>query len=128
MLEPIILLVDDNKIQAETRRAILSRVGGEVIVAGSAVAALGMLEDPRLCSGLGVLVTDHLMPGMNGPELVDRVRKTLPLLPILVLSGLPDAESEYPAGQVVFRLKPYPPGELIRLVKHMLGARGRLSA
>ncbi len=122
------MLVDDNKVQAEARRAILSKVGGEVIVAPSAVAALAMLEDPLLRDALGIMVTDHLMPAMNGPELVDRIRQILPELPILVLSGLPDAEDEYPAGQVVFRLKPFPPAELIRLVKHLIGARGRLSA
>ena len=87
-----------------------------------------MFQEPGFRASLGLMVTDHLMPGMNGPELVRKVRLDMPELPILVLSGLPDAESEYPEDQIVFRLKPFPPNELIRLVKHMLGARGRRSA
>ena len=128
MMNTQILLVDDNAVQAEARNAILSRSGVRVLVAHSAAAALELLDDPALCDSIGVMVTDHLMPGMNGPELVVRVRQLLPELPILVLSGLPDAEAEYGAGQVLFRLKPFPPGELIRLVKHMLGDRALRSA
>ena len=87
-----------------------------------------MLEDPAVRASAGLLVTDHLMPGMQGPELVARVRELLPDLPVLVLSGLPDAEEEYAATPVFFRLKPCPPNELIRLVKHLLAAQTLRSA
>lgn len=126
MSAPYILLVDDNSIQAQARKAILARVGVEVIIAADAAQAVAGLqaelleaESPRL--NVGIMVTDHLMPGMNGPELVAAVRALLPTLPILVLSGLPDAEAEYEPGTVLFRAKPFPPPELIRLVRHMLG-------
>ncbi len=115
-----VLLVDDNPIQASARQAILSRAGVAVHVAESARSALSLLSDKSFRESLGLLVTDHLMPGMNGPDLVRQVRPLLPDLPILVLSGLPDAEAEYPQGSVVFRLKPFPPAELIRLVQRML--------
>ena len=128
MMDTQILLVDDNAIQAEARSAILSRSGPRVLVARSAEAGLALLDSDAVRDSIGLMVTDHLMPGMNGPELVARVRQFLPELPILVLSGLPDAEAEYGADEVVFRLKPFPPGELIRLVKHMLGERARRSA
>ena len=65
---------------------------------------------------------------MNGPELVQAVDVILPTLPILVLSGLPDAELDYKLDRIVFRLKPFPPNELIRLAKHMLGDRALRSA
>ncbi len=128
MMDTQILLVDDNAIQAEARSAILSRSGPHVLVARSAEAGLALLDSDAVRDSIGLMITDHLMPGMNGPELVARVRQFLPELPILVLSGLPDAEAEYSADEVVFRLKPFPPGELIRLVKHMLGERARRSA
>jgi CheY-like chemotaxis protein len=128
MTDPRILLVDDSPIQAETRRAVLSSFGALVTVATSASEALGLLEDASMLASLGLLVTDHLMPGMNGPELVKRVRTLLPGLPILVLSGLPDAEIEYEGHAVLFRLKPFPPGELIRLARHMLGDQALRSA
>jgi CheY-like chemotaxis protein len=128
MMNAQILLVDDNAIQAEVRQAILARAGASVLVARDAVAALEMLENDAVRTSLGLMVTDHLMPGMNGPELVARVRALLPDLPILVLSGLPDAEVEYQEDHVLFRLKPFPPNELIRLVRHMLGDRALRSA
>ncbi len=123
-----ILLVDDNFVQAEARRAILSRSGAEVVLARGAAEALACIEDPDFRDQVGLLVTDHLMPGMNGPELVRLVRAILPELPVLVLSGLPDAEQDYADSPVLFRLKPFPPAELIRLTKHMLGSRTLRSA
>ena len=116
-----ILLVDGNPLQSAARQAILVRSGASVLTASDAGEALQVLQDLSMQGMIGLMVTDHLMPGMNGPGLVREVRRLLPELPILVLSGLPDAESEYEPGQVVFRLKPFPPPELIRLVKLMLG-------
>ncbi len=126
-METQILLVDDNPIQAQAREAILQRAGASILLARSAAEALRILEVGGNREAIGLMVTDHLMPGMNGPELVRRVREQMPALPILVLSGLPDAEAEY-TDPVLFRLKPFPPGELIRLVKHMLTDVTRRSA
>ncbi len=128
MIYTHVLLVDDNEVQAAARDAILSRSGVRVVVAHGAADALELLDDAATRNSIGLMVTDHLMPGMNGPELVVRVRELLPELPILVLSGLPDAEAEYGAGEVLFRPKPFPPAELIRLVHHLLGERSLRSA
>jgi CheY-like chemotaxis protein len=128
MTEPHILLVDDSPVQAEARQAVLRCSGAQVSVASSARAALKLLADNDFRQTIGLMVTDHLMPGMNGPELVEHLRQILPALPILVLSGLPDAEAEYPHSSIVFRLKPFPPQELIRLARHMLGDRALRSA
>ncbi len=66
-----------------------------------------------------MLITDHLMPEMSGPELVRHVRAAS-RMPILVLSGLPEAEADYEGMDVFFRLKPIPPEELIALSKNLL--------
>jgi CheY-like chemotaxis protein len=113
-----VLLVDDNALQACTRETILSRTGIDVVVAHSAEAAVT----------ISLLVTDHLMPCMNGAELARRVRVFLPRLPILVLSGMPDAEAEYAGLDIVFQLKPFPPLDFIRTVKVMLGQQALRSA
>jgi len=118
-----ILLVDDNPVQAMARQAILRCCAAEVVVARSAEDAILMLEDVDFCTSLGLMVTDHIMPGMNGAELARWVRQVLPMLPILALSGLADAESEYKGTHVLFRMKPFPPAELIRLVQHILADR-----
>ncbi len=111
-----ILLVDDNLIQATTRRIILEKTGSSVRMAASASEALELLADPTQLAATGLVITDHLMPNMNGPELVQALREQGIDIPMIVLSGLPDAESQYEGLNVIFRLKPFPPDALIELV------------
>jgi CheY-like chemotaxis protein len=115
-----ILLVDDNAVQAATRQAILILQGRTVAVAESGYRALEMLEDAELFDSVGLIITDHCMPDLNGPQFVDLLRRRMPGIPILVLSGLPDAEDEYADLDVVFRTKPIPPDELRSLVNSFL--------
>jgi DNA-binding NtrC family response regulator len=120
-----ILLVDDNAIQAATRKAILERAGFRVTVAADAYAALELLADPELrqIHPIRLTVTDHLMPSMNGLQLVEEVRRRGFDFPIIVLSGLPDVESAYEDLEVAFRLKPFPPDSLIALARELLCQR-----
>jgi CheY-like chemotaxis protein len=115
---PDILLVDDNGIQAATRKAVLARLGRTVLIAGNGAQALAMLDGAK--RPVGLVISDHLMPGMNGPEFVTELRERFPHLPVLVLSGLADAEEAYGDLDVTFRMKPLPPDELIRLVRSLL--------
>lgn len=115
-----ILLVDDNAVQASTRRSILLRTARTVALAGGAMEALSLLRDASLLSSLGLVITDHCMPGMNGPEFVHRLRERLPFVPVVVLSGLPDVEDEYQEMNVICRMKPVAPDELIALAESLL--------
>ena len=115
-----ILLVDDNPVQAATRRAILSLHGRTVAVAEGAYRALEILEDPEFLNSVGLIITDHFMPDLNGPQFVGLLRRRLPAIPVLVLSGLPDAEDEYAGLDVVFRAKPILPEQLLSLVHSFL--------
>jgi DNA-binding NtrC family response regulator len=112
-----ILLVDDNPIQATTRRIILERTGFHVTVAENGRKAMELFASPN---PFAMVISDHLMPEMSGPELVKELRDRQCVLPILVLSGLPDAEEAYEGMDVLFRLKPLPPEELIALVRDTL--------
>ena len=123
-----ILLVDDNPVQAATRKAILSLHGRSVAVAVNAYRALEMLEDPELFNSVGLVITDHFMPDLNGPAFVDLLRRRLPAMPVLVLSGLPDAEEEYAGMDVVFRAKPILPDQLLLLVDSFLDEPMRRTA
>ena len=123
-----ILLVDDNHIQSATRRAILEGCGRDVNIAQQGQQALELLNQPDASQGIGLIITDHLMPVMSGPEFVAEVRRRGFTLPIIVLSGLPDAESTYEGLDVIFRLKPFDPDSLIRLVQELLGESMRWSA
>jgi DNA-binding NtrC family response regulator len=113
-----VLLIDDNPLQLAVREAILRDAGFQVSVATTAESALATLRG--LPERIGVVVTDHIMPGCTGSELVQQIRSLNEWLPVIVLSGLPDAESEYHGLSVVFRSKPFPPSELIELVKSSL--------
>jgi DNA-binding NtrC family response regulator len=116
-----ILLIDDNPLQLTVREAILRDAGFQVSVATTADSALATLR--VLSDRIGVVVTDHIMPGCTGAELVKQIRALNTWLPVIVLSGLPDAESEYQDLNVVFRSKPFPPAELIELVRASLKRR-----
>jgi CheY-like chemotaxis protein len=121
-----ILLVDDNQIQSATRRAILEVSGREVCIALEGKQALELLGNSE--NSIRLIVTDHLMPVMSGPEFVAEVRRRGFTVPVIVLSGLPDAEPAYEGLNVIFRLKPLEPDSLIRLVQELLGECMRRSA
>ena len=116
-----ILLVDDNYLQSATRRAILESAGRNVTIAPQGQKALEVLEAPDAVNSIALIITDHLMPVMNGPEFVTEVRRRGLTMPIVVLSGLPDAETAYEGLDVVFKLKPCDPTTLIHLVQDLLG-------
>ena len=118
-----VLLVDDNPVQLSVREAVLRRAGFQVSIATTAESALATLRTMR--DRIGVIVTDHLMPGCSGPELVRRIRAENDWIAVIVLSGLPDANSEYAGLEVVFRVKPLPPPELIELVHSSLAEANR---
>jgi DNA-binding response OmpR family regulator len=113
-----VLLVDDNPSQLALREAILRGAGFHVAVATTADRGLATLR--ILGNSVGVVVTDHLMPGCTGSEFVRLLRAENDWVPVIALSGLPDADREYDGLNVVFRMKPLPPTELIALVRNFL--------
>ena len=116
-----VLLLDDSPIQLAARQKVLSMAGLEVHVATNADSALALLRSETFRSNIGAIVTDHIMPEVSGPEFVSMLREIAPDLPIIVISGMAQAEEEYTSfDNVVFRTKPMQPTELIELVKSKL--------
>lgn len=122
-----ILLVDDDALQSTTRKCILERVGHFVQLCPTGREALDFLR-ARESRSVRLIITDHHMPGMDGPELVRNLRKEGCLLPVVVLSGYADVEDEYEGLNVICRVKPFPPDQLIALVQYLLDATARLTA
>ncbi len=114
-----ILLIDDNPLQLRTREGVLRTAGLGVTVVTSAEAALRLLQS-SLAASVGVVVTDHLLAGATGADLVRQLRAAHNAIPVIVISGLAEAETEYDGLHVVFRTKPCPPAELIALVRQHL--------
>ena len=119
-MTPTILLIDDNAVQAATRQTILKRAGYPVISALSPQLALEQFNTGEIPEDIGLVITDHLMPGMNGASFVTELRKSYPDLPVLVISGLEEAEAEYADLNVSFRLKPLLPDNLLASVHSLI--------
>ncbi|WP_285423704.1 MULTISPECIES: response regulator transcription factor [unclassified Pseudomonas] len=80
-----ILIVDDEYLIADILSYALEDEGYLTVTAGSGQKALSILdrEKPQL------VITDYMMPGMNGIELVEAIRahKTLGNVPVMLMSG-----------------------------------------
>lgn len=118
-MKPTILLIDDNAIQAATRQTILKRAEYFVIAVLSPERALEQFRNDEFPAKIDLILTDHIMPGMNGSEFVRKVRAFAPDIPILVISGMEEAEAEYASLHVHFRLKPLLPDHLLAVVHEL---------
>jgi DNA-binding NtrC family response regulator len=122
-----LLLIDDNAVQAATRQTILRRAGYFVIAALNPARALEQLQCSEFPEDIGLVITDHLMPGMSGSEFVRALRRTHPRMPVLVISGLEEAEHEYADLDVTFRMKPLLPDNLLETVRCLVEEGGAQS-
>jgi CheY-like chemotaxis protein len=107
-----ILLVDDDPLIRQTAPALLEALGHQVTVAGGGYEALGLVE---YGSGWDLLVLDLNMPGMDGLETLDQLRRLRPDMPVLVATGhLDEASRERLAqvGRVAILTKPYSQNEI----------------
>ncbi len=112
-----VLVVDDEPVVLRAVGRQLRSLGYEVLEAGSGGAALERLAQHR--GAVDLLLSDVLMPGMNGPDLVRRVQALRPGTPVLLMSGyygddLPDSPSL--ALSVPLLRKPFTRDELAAAV------------
>lgn len=117
-----ILLIDDNAVQAATRQTILQRAGYFVIPVLSPERALDQFRREEFPGPVDLIITDHVMPGMTGSEFVTRLRQFEKQTPVLVISGMMEAEEEYVGLDVEFRLKPLLPDHLLASVHRLVHA------
>jgi DNA-binding response OmpR family regulator len=111
---PRVLIVDDNLALAENIAEVLSMDGVQTDVAGSGEEAL-----PKAAGDdLRVLLTDFRLPGLNGAELIDEVRRTRNDIHFIVMSGHTDEQtmSRAQAAGARFMAKPLDLGMLAQLV------------
>jgi len=117
-----ILIVDDKWENLVALRSVLRDVDVEVIEALSGNDALAATFD----HGFALAILDVMMPGMNGFELAEHLRRddTTRLLPIIFVTALhPDEQhlfSGYEAGGVDYIVKPYNPHILLAKVRIFL--------
>jgi len=114
-----VLVIDDNPVQLSTREAVLRDAGFLVSIATTGPSALALLNAAP--TPFHAIVTDHVMPKVSGADFVRALRKVNPQIPVLVVTGMPDVESDYEGLNVLVRHKPLPPQELIALVRSATG-------
>lgn len=115
-----ILLIDDNAIQAATRQAILKRAGYFVIAGLNPRRVLEQFQNDDFPVPIQLVLTDHMMPEMNGAQFVRELRKIHPELPVIVISGLEEAADEYEGLNVEFHMKPMLPEQLLATVQRLV--------
>jgi CheY-like chemotaxis protein len=81
-----ILLVDDNVSGSSARKTVLEELGHRIHVAASGADALEQFSQHKY----DLVVTDYKMPRMDGLELIGRLRKQTPDIPIVLISGFVD--------------------------------------
>lgn len=115
-----VLLLDDDVTQLTIRELVLRKAEIESHVATKGAIALALLRSEAGRAKVGVVITDHLMPDMDGVEFVRQLRVFNLDVPVIVISGHLDADVEYAGLNVIFRAKPCDPEDLIALVKTAL--------
>jgi two-component system cell cycle sensor histidine kinase/response regulator CckA len=113
----MILLVEDEERAREVFSRILRKAGYAVIEAGDGLEALSLLERIR-CD---LVISDILMPNLNGYALVARIRAKWPDLPIVLTSGYlsQDGGKTIMDGSVEFIPKPIDSEVLIATVRRL---------
>jgi signal transduction histidine kinase/ActR/RegA family two-component response regulator len=114
-----VLLVDDDEAVRRVVRGGLEMRGFTVLDASSGEAALAMAgEQPQIA------VIDYAMPGMDGAQTAEQLRRLMPQLPIILASGHPDTASIRRAlgGEATVLRKPFDIALLSETMTKMLAA------
>jgi len=122
---PTVLVVDDESVIADTITKILSINGYEATTAydGDSALEIALIKPPEM------LITDVVLPGMNGVELAITIKRIYPDCKILLFSGQAStADLLAAAGRdghhFTLLNKPVPPQDLISMVAEFLNSRG----
>ncbi|MBN1517775.1 PAS domain S-box protein [Candidatus Sumerlaeota bacterium] len=121
MGDETILLVEDEEKVRKYVRLVLETCGYQLLVAQDGPSALRMVR--RHADGIQLLLTDVIMPQMNGHQLAEALRKSYPELKVLYMSGYTDdAVVRYGilTSQIPFLQKPFTPSSLAGKVRETL--------
>ncbi len=101
-----VLLVEDETAVRGLAERVLARRGWHVYAAADGHEALRLAPAGE---ALDLLVTDAAMPGMGGPELIDRLRAERPRLPVILVSGYAEEtlNTDLRGAGITFLPKPY---------------------
>jgi len=118
-----VLLVDDEAPVRALAERVLTRAGWQVVTAIGGEDALEMVATGDLGPALACVISDVVMPGMDGPALVRALRLAQPGLPAILMSGYADAglRQALQADDIRFLGKPFAMPELLEALAGLLG-------
>jgi two-component system cell cycle sensor histidine kinase/response regulator CckA len=120
----VVMLVEDEPMLRELGLTVLGELGYRVIAAENGVEALRFVEENPL-DPIDILLTDVIMPGMGGKELVDRIRPLFPNTKVIFCSGYTEDAIFHTGGldaDVFFLQKPYTVASLAQKLSDALAA------
>jgi CheY-like chemotaxis protein len=115
---PRILCVDDRVSSLEVRRAMLTQMGYDVLIASDPPSALSIFDKVHV----DLVLLDYSFPGhMPGDELAHQLRARRPGLPLIMLSGYPDLPSNVVDSVDVLLLKgTSQPSDMLNAITRLL--------
>jgi signal transduction histidine kinase/CheY-like chemotaxis protein len=116
----IILLVDDEPGVRNVSRRMLERAGFTVVEASNGADAIAHAESGRI---IDLLITDMMMPGVSGREVIARFTTLRPRTPIIVVTGFAEQDDDRSLETSVSAIvaKPFTSAVLLRAVRSALG-------
>ena len=114
-----VLIVEDEAYLAGLLSDVLKEAGYEVVLATAGRAADRVREESP-----SAIVIDYLMPGLNGDEVVDRIRSLVPndTPPLILVTGLSNARDlARDLGAEAYLRKPFDVNRLVGLVDQLVG-------
>ncbi len=114
-----IIVIDDDKMILMILKQTLTKEGYRVLTVESGEEGIAMLAT----SNADLVLTDYMMPGMSGIEVLNIIKQNQPLLPIIMLTGHGDVALTIKAiqlGAIDFIEKPIHSKELIEVIKRTL--------
>jgi CheY-like chemotaxis protein len=118
--KPTILIVEDEESIRVILRTVLEQHGHRVLAVGDAEEALRL--SAQHAGPIDLLITDMILPGMHGGDLVRRLVPTRPELHVLYISGFTEETSlpSAPEGKMVYLAKPFTPAQLLQAVTMLM--------
>ena len=111
-----ILCVDDNEQSLSIRKVMLETRGYRVVACNSGQGALEEFHK----GGIDLVLSDLIMPGLDGTDLIDRIKSEAPCLPAILFSGKIKVYEKDTRADVFLPKGTYAPAELLERIRTLL--------